>query len=192
MDLSIVGKLEVFLRLLETVLWGIFPEVTQTFRHLWADDVSAVTEILEGFDPDHSCPLYCRYKQVQPHLLSAFKHLERERDDRGQEDADELEKAEDMGKHKLDPLPESSWSVKQPGVHSRDQGHCLPALLLGRLSAKQLIIEVHVKRDRGRSSDSEACFTTEIGLESIELGFGAASRTISISDEKAKHVVLLR
>jgi hypothetical protein len=95
-DLSIIRQLEVSFGFFKTMLRSVFSEMSEALGHLWADDISAMTKILEGFDPDDSCPFDSRDKQLEPDLFGCLKHFERKSQDWRQENADKLEKAEDM------------------------------------------------------------------------------------------------
>lgn len=53
------GYFEDFLSFFVAVLGSVFPEVPESICHFWSNDISSVTEVLEGLDPDHSCFLNC-------------------------------------------------------------------------------------------------------------------------------------
>lgn len=53
-----VAEPEVALSLLEAVFGCIFSQMGEAFSHLWANDVTSMTQVLESLYPNHSRPFH--------------------------------------------------------------------------------------------------------------------------------------
>lgn len=66
-----------FIRMFRSIL----SQVYKLLCHLRTNNISSMTEVLEGLDPYNSCSLYCRDEQVIPKVLSSFEKDEWQSED---------------------------------------------------------------------------------------------------------------
>lgn len=73
------------------MLRTVFSKNFKLTGHVLADDVSTVTQVLEGFYPDNSCFLDCVEEEGQPPSSSALEQVKRQTDETGGENDAEFD-----------------------------------------------------------------------------------------------------
>ncbi len=91
-----VDSFDDFLSLVIFVGGRMFSKNLKPDGQILADNVSAVTQVLESFDPDRTSPLDGAEEDANPPVPGKFEEIERQADDGGGEDDAQLDEPEDV------------------------------------------------------------------------------------------------